>query len=180
MEPRMKQRRTAILLTGHPGVGKTTVIARVVEGLAGRALSGFTTREIRAGGERRGFRLETFDGKSAILAHVSLRSLDRVGRYGVDLAALDAIVEEALDPAAADVYIVDEIGRMECLSEKFVSAAEALLDSGKPVVATVALRGAGFIERVKRRPDVELWQVSRGNRDSLAERILARLEARKG
>ncbi len=166
----------AILLTGAPGDGKTTVVGKVAAGLRGRTIRGFTTAEIRSGRERQGFRLETFDGRSAVFAHVSIRSLHHVGKYGVDVAALDALVGEALDPRAnADVYLVDEIGKMECLSEKFVAAIKDLLDSGRPLVATVALLGSGFIEQVKRRPDVELLTVTRSNRDSLPDEILARL-----
>ncbi|MBI2218916.1 MAG: hypothetical protein HYU51_16645 [Candidatus Rokubacteria bacterium] len=48
---------------------------------------------------------------------------------------------------------VDEIGKMECLSRAFVEAVRALLDTAMPVVATVAARGGGFIEEVKRRRD---------------------------
>jgi nucleoside-triphosphatase len=170
------KKRPPILLTGAPGVGKTTVIRKVAARLVGRTIRGFTTAEIRSGGERRGFRLETFEGKAAVLAHVSIRSPYRIGKYGVDLAALETVVEDALDPRAnADVYLVDEIGKMECLSEKFVSAATELLDSGKCLVATIALRGSGFIESVKRRSDVVLWTVTRSNRDSLPDQILLRL-----
>jgi hypothetical protein len=45
-------------------------------------------------------------------------------------------------------------------------------------VATVALRGGGFIDGVKRRADVELWQVARANHDALPAAILARLRRR--
>ncbi len=170
-------KRRAILLTGAPGVGKTTVIRKVAAGLGGWTIRGFTTEEIRSGGERQGFRLETFDGKSAVLAHVSIRSVYRVGKYGVDVAALEALAGEALDPrAGADIYLVDEIGKMECFSEKFVAAARKLLDSGRPLVATVALRGSGFIEQVKCRSDVELRTVTRSNRDSLPDEILLLLQ----
>jgi nucleoside-triphosphatase len=166
--------RRSLLLTGPPGGGKTTVVRRVADGLADRRICGFVTEEIRVKGERQGFRLETFDGRSAVLAHVSNRSGPRVGKYGVNVPALEGVVEAALDPkAGADFYLVDEIGRMECLSEKFIAAMRRLLDSGKPVVATVARRGAGFIEHVKRRADVEVWQVTRSNRDKLPEKIIS-------
>ncbi len=177
MGEQSKRHRT-ILITGAPGAGKTTVIRKVAAGLSGRTIRGFTTAEIRSGRERQGFLLEAFDGKSVVLAHVSIRSPHRVGRYGVDVAAMESVVGEILDPRAnPDVYLVDEIGKMECLSEKFVAAAGSLLDSGKPLVATVALRGSGFIDQLKRRPDVELLTVTRSNRDSLPEEILALLPA---
>jgi nucleoside-triphosphatase len=73
----------------------------------------------------------------------------------------------------ADVYLVDEIGKMECLSQQFVAAIGRVLESGKPVVATVALHGEGLIDEVKRLPGIQIWQVTRENRDRLPDDILA-------
>jgi nucleoside-triphosphatase len=143
----------------------------VARALAGRRVAGVIAAEIREKGERQGFKIESLDGASEVLAHVRIRSPQRVGRYGVDVAALDRVVEAGLAPGA-EVYLVDEIGKMECLSPRFVAAVEALLAARTPLVATVAMRGCGFIERVKRRRDVELWAVSRANRDALPARIL--------
>jgi len=170
----MAESRRSLLLTGRPGGGKTTIVRRVADSLVDRRIRGFVTEEIRVKGERQGFRLETFDGRSALLAHVSDRSGPRVGKYGVNVPALEEVVDAALDPnAGADVYLVDEIGRMECLSERFIDAMTRLLDSGRPVVATIARRGGGFIEDVKRRSDVEVWPVTRSNRDELPGKILS-------
>ena len=69
------------------------------------------------------------------------------------------------------LYLVDEIGKMECLSPGFVDATRALLDAGVPLVATVGQRGGGFIAEAKRRPDVTLWEVTRANRDALPARV---------
>lgn len=77
------------------------------------------------------------------------------------------------------VYLVDEIGKMECLSERFVTSLRLLLDAGITVVATVAARGSGFIAEVKRREDCELWTLTRGNRDAMPERMLAWIRHRK-
>ncbi len=54
----------AILLTGPPGVGKTTAVKAVVTLLGGRA-GGFYTRELRHRGSRTGFEIVTLDGRSA-------------------------------------------------------------------------------------------------------------------
>ncbi len=166
LEPR------TLLLTGAPGVGKTTVIRRLATCLAGKQLRGFFTEEIREGGERKGFRLSGFAGPAQIIAHIDLPRRHRVGKYGVDVAAIDEAAA-LLDPEAmADVYLVDEIGKMECLSERFVIAMRRLLRSRIPVVATVALRGAGFIAEAKRLPRCVLWQVNAANRDDLVPRIV--------
>lgn len=65
-------REPIILLTGMPGVGNTTIIRRVAEGLSDRRLGGFVTEEIRHGRERVGFSLQTFDGHSTVLSHVEI------------------------------------------------------------------------------------------------------------
>ncbi len=180
--PGHKPAHPRILLTGPPGCGKTTVLLRVARGLAarGRPARGFVTREVRGpDGARAGFSIETLGGRArAVLAHVDFRDGPRVGRYGVDVRALDRPIAEELEPPPppGGAILLDEIGKMECLSPRFVAAVERLLDEAPaPVVATVAARGGGLIARAKARPDVEVWPVSRANRDDLPERILARL-----
>lgn len=163
----------ALLLTGRPGVGKTTVLRAAAEKLTAFVLVGFYTEEIRVGGERRGFRLITFDGQEAIFAHVDLPP-PRVSKYGVDVAAIDRFAATLRDPPdRAAIYLIDEIGKMECLSSRFVEAMRRLLDSGRPLVATIARRGGGFVEEVKRRRDVEVWTVTQATRDALPDRIVA-------
>lgn len=145
---------------------------RVAEGLAARKLGGFRTEEIREKGQRVGFGLESFDGARAVLAHVGIASAHRISRYGVDLEALGRFVDSTLDPAARpDVFLVDEIGKMECLSPRFVAAIERLLDGEIPMVATVAERGAGPIERVKWRQGAVLWTMTRASWDEIPGRV---------
>ena len=164
-----------LLLTGAPGVGKTTVLRKVAGGVPGWKVAGFYTEEMRsADDERCGFRLMCFDGRIGVMARVDFPGPHRIGKYGVDMEVIDALAPAALSlDQAADIYLVDEVGKMECLSERFIAAMASLLESGKPVVATVALHGEGFIDKVKHRPDVQIWQVTRANRDALPADILA-------
>lgn len=147
------------------------MLRRAAEELADLEIRGFTTEEIRQSGRRVGFRIETFDGASAVLAHVGIRSPDKVSKYGVDVAALDRVVEEQFPRKSASLVMIDEIGKMECLSPRFIETVESLLDSAKVFVATVALRGEGFMAAIQRRPDVVLWNVNRANRDELPARV---------
>jgi nucleoside-triphosphatase len=163
-----------LLLTGAPGIGKTTLIRKIAERLGDRRLNGFYTQEIRNLGQRLGFRLVTFSGEEGVIAHVRFRGIHRVGKYGVDVATIDRMVETALSPEErTDVYLVDEIGKMECLSERFVAAMRHLLEYQKPLVATLSKKGSGFIQDVKRRKDALLWEVTHQNRDALPNDVVA-------
>lgn len=163
-----------LLLTGAPGSGKTTVMRRVAAALATtRPLRGFYTEEIREGGRRQGFRLVSFEGKARVIAHADLPKRDRVGKYGVDVAGVDNAAALLAPDPAAHVFLVDEIGKMECLSARFVAAVRRLLAGRTPIVATVGLHGGGFIAEVKRLPACVLWDVTPGNRDELPARVVA-------
>jgi hypothetical protein len=96
-----------------------------------------------------------------------------LGKYGVDVEVLDNAAALLRPDPKARVYLVDEIGKMECLSERFVTAMRALISSGKPTVATIGARGGGFMAEVKRWPECELWEATHDNRDDLPVRILA-------
>jgi len=171
---------SVLLLTGVPGVGKTTVIQRVAALLREERPGGFYTEEIRERGERKGFRLRTFAGEERVIAHVDFSTRQRIGKYGVDVAALEEMVVKSLAPTPEiSVYLVDEIGKMECLSQQFVSSMQDLLSSGKPIVATVARHGTGFIAEVKQCPDCLLWEVTHENRTALPERAAAWLNERR-
>ncbi len=170
-----------LLITGRPGAGKTTVLRRAAALLPSRRIAGFYTEEIRAGGRSQGFRLVTFDGRAAVMAHLDVPGPARVGKYGVRVEVIDQLATTALALRPdVDLYLVDEIGAMECLSAVFVAAMRRLLDSGRPVVATVSRRGAGFMADVRRRPDAELWEATPANRDELPARVAAWVRRRGG
>jgi nucleoside-triphosphatase len=166
-----------LLLTGPPGVGKTTALRRVCDALPIKPLSGFYTEEVRARGVRQGFRLVTFDGEERTMADVRRSGPPRVGKYGVDVAAIDAVARRVLvpDPAVA-LFVIDEIGKMECLARGFVEVVRGLLARSCPLLATVALRGVGLIEEVKRDPRARLVHLTHENRDRVPGEVVRMLD----
>ncbi len=164
-----------LLLTGSPGCGKTTVLERVAAQLGDLRLAGFLTRELREQGQRVGFEAIGLRGGRVILAHVRFRSLVSVGRYGVDPECLIPLINDEMvrPPGTVDAYLIDEIGKMECHCRPFTEAVRRLLEGPVPLLATIALGGGGFIAEVKKRPDVQIVEVTDGNRQTLPEQIAA-------
>lgn len=170
-----------ILLTGPPGCGKTTAVVKIAGRLDARRIAGFCTEEIREAGTRKGFGWRRLDGRTGILAHVDIRGPHRVGKYGVDVDGFDRDVVPVLDPDAtrADLFVVDEIGKMECFSSAFIEAVRRLLDSDKSILATVAQKGGEFIREVKDHPSVRLFSLTAANRNDVAEQVAGMLATLK-
>ena len=154
-------------------MGKTTLIRKLYEALKDFHPVGFYTTEIREKGMRRGFELVNIEGKRGVLSHVDIKSRYRVGRYKVDVSGFEDFLDgiSFFDPSS-DMIMVDEIGKMECLSNKFDRIMKEVLDSEKWVIATIALKGAGLITEVKQRQDVKLFEITASNRDVLLSEIL--------
>src|SRR4030042_2576980 len=92
----VKERMTSIglikknlLITGLPGVGKTTLIKKLSEALKGLHPIGFYTEEIREGSERKGFELISLEGKRGLLSHTEIKSPFNVGNYKVDVKSFE-------------------------------------------------------------------------------------------
>jgi nucleoside-triphosphatase len=162
-----------ILLTGRPGVGKTTIIKQIVDRL-GDSAGGFYTTEIREGGRRQGFKIVTLDGKEGILSHVDIKHPPRVSKYGVNLRDLQEIGVTALRKAVAEAkwVIVDEIGKMELFSPAFREAIAGAIESDCVVVGTVMSGRNQWVDRVKNLPQVTVLEVTTANRDQMAQQVL--------
>ena len=174
--------KSNILITGPPAIGKTTLVKRLFDRLTDFQPAGFYTEEIRRKGQRSGFLLKSpegiEEGIEGILSHVDIQSPYRVSKYGVDVHGFEELLDKIkLDSPKTGLVIIDEIGKMECYSNKFVQIMNSLLDSRLPVIATIALKGGGFIADVRRRADIEWYELTRSNRNRALEDIVNRFTA---
>ncbi|MEA3345959.1 MAG: NTPase [Chloroflexota bacterium] len=172
--------RENILLTGRPGVGKTTVIRRVVEQLEGWKVHGFYSQEMREGRRRVGFQVVTLDGQRGRLAEVGFTSPYRVSRYGVDVESFERVALPTLAAPQADLIVVDEIGKMECFSRAFREAVQRALEGPAPVLGTIGRGGPPFMKSIRQREDVRLIEVTRANRMELPTRLAQMLIELRG
>lgn len=182
-----------VLVTGRPGVGKTTAVLKAVEELRkrGYTVGGFVTREERVGGRRAGFTMvDLVRGEQAYLARVG-EGWPRIGKYVVFVQELERLGVTAILNAIdqADIVVIDEIGPMELLSRKFKQAVLRALESQKPVLATIHYRASedDFGKAVLRRGDCRVVTVTEANRERAPQDIvklvldsLALLRARSG
>ncbi len=165
-----------ILLTGAPGVGKTTVIKKVAAALGAHA-SGFYTEEVRQANARTGFDIITLDGRRTVLSRKGLKSRHMVGKYGVDLQGIDAIAVSAIEDAVSNkkTLIIDEIGKMELFSEAFRHSVLRAFDFPNALVAVIMLKPNPFADAIKRDYGARMIEVTPANRDSLPPKILSEL-----
>ncbi|OGP69746.1 MAG: hypothetical protein A2169_10000 [Deltaproteobacteria bacterium RBG_13_47_9] len=162
-----------LLITGLPGVGKTTLIKKISEELRHLHPAGFYTEEIREEGVRKGFELISLEGRRGLLSHRDIKGPHRIGQYKVDLKGFEDFLDSIpFFYPLTRLIIIDEIGKMECLSDKFKKILIDILDSEKWVIGTIALKGSGLIAEIKEREDVKLFEISQSNRDSLLSEIL--------
>ncbi|MEM2466253.1 MAG: NTPase [Candidatus Bathyarchaeia archaeon] len=175
--------KRVLLITGSPGVGKTTLLLKVVEALRakGYSVGGMVSREVRPYGTRIGFEILDLgdNNKRGWLAHVQQEKGPRVGKYRVNLEDLNSVGVEAILRAVrkCDVIVIDEIGPMELFSKSFKLAALEALESGKLVIAVVHRKTCDkLIDYAKARKDTEIFNVTFENRDELHKVIVQKAE----
>ncbi len=170
----------AILVTGRPGSGKTTLVRRVLDSLQAPA-GGFYTRETRGrDGRRTGFELVTLDGEVATFAHVDIAGRDRVGRYGVELEALERVGVPAIDVAVAGgwLVVIDEIGKMELLSSAFQRSVVEAVRRNRVLFGTVMQARHPFADELKAQTDALVFELTAANRPSGEGRALIEAQVR--
>ncbi|HIQ23953.1 MAG TPA: NTPase [Pyrodictium delaneyi] len=162
------------LVTGRPGVGKTTLVRRVIEKLRkeGYELTGFFCPEVRQNGRRIGFKITSLDGSlEAWLARIEGCNGPRVGRYNTCQEAEEVArgTIERIDNA--DLIVIDEIGPMELRLRGIREIILRVLRSGKPGLFVVheRLSDREILPILQRRG--RWYRVTVENRDSLVNDV---------
>jgi len=127
-----------VLITGAPGIGKTTLVKHLLSDFRLLIVRGFYKEGIIEYGICKGFRTITFEYREQILAHIHIKGPERSGEYGVNVKGFEQLVLPELDLTQnTELILIDEIGRMEMKSKKFSKALDYVLDSNVPLIASV-------------------------------------------
>jgi nucleoside-triphosphatase len=161
-----------LLLTGPSGVGKTGLIRRLSEIFKEFNPAGFYTEEIIEDGMVKGFAVASLYGEARVFSHMNLKSKYSVGRFRIDMRGFENLLEGVFSKdKKTGLFIVDEIGKMECQSKKFSRLIVDLLHSGKPVVATIPEKGTGMISEIKKRNDIRLIEITADNHELVLKEL---------
>jgi nucleoside-triphosphatase len=167
-----------LFIAGTRGVGKTTLLREVTLSKRDR-IGGFYTEHILAGRVQKGFMIRTFDGQDRMLAAKGLKSPHQLGKYGVDLNALENVGVPALKLGlmSKDLIVIDEIGSMEMMSERFRLTLLEALTSTKPVLATIRAAAQPFSDHVKKLSDTQTLVLTKSNYAAVKQQVRKWIES---
>ena len=162
--------KSAYLVTGEPGIGKTTLIRQVVTTMRMRA-GGFYTEDLRTEGTREGFRIVTLDGDMALLAAAGHPGPVQVSKYGVAIDELERVGVAALRRALDRGYVMvaDEIGRMQLFSRPFRQTVLEAVKAGHPLLGTVMAGRNPYADRIKAHRNVQVITLTMENRQEVLD-----------
>ena len=169
-------------ITGLPNAGKTYALMKVIEMLEADhfKVGGMITEPIIINDRRVGFNVMSWGTKERrVFASIDIDSKIMVGKYGVDIAALEDVGVRALADASAnaDVIVIDEVGKMEVESESFVKAVKDAIDADKPLILTLHKKSRNpLLQDLRRRDDLRILEVTPVNRNLLPYKIVKLLK----
>lgn len=169
----MKNKKSVILLSGRPRIGKTAVIKKAIILLSSKA-KGFYCQEVRTNQKREGFEIITTRGEREYLAlrtpKVRFSEEAAFRDFKVNLKAINSVAVPSLLEAMHEnkIIIIDEIGPMEISSKPFRDIILRILDNTNSIaLGTIAQIPNSFLDTVKLHPRVLLINVTVNNRDNL-------------
>jgi nucleoside-triphosphatase len=182
-----------ILLTGEPGVGKSTLLGEIISELT-RSKEGFITKEIRTNGLRTGFQMESSKGQVGVIASTApiaptsfgatrVVAPTTFGKYYINTKEIERVIT-GLTFKETDLLYLDEIAPIQLCSPSFLELTQEWLDSSNDMIALIKKDGhliqdttiREFIQTVKRRPDVIIMELARSNYKDVKEDILKLLQ----
>ena len=81
-----------------------------------------------------------------------------------------------MPPSTDEVYIIDEIGKMELFSPLFKDFIKSIVEGNYFFITTAAISKIPFVDWVKSNPRIQLFQLTKSNREKLLTLIINKIE----
>ncbi len=178
-------------LTGKKGVGKSTLICRILEG-QGFSYGGFrTVVRMDEGRNRRVCHMVSAFSKQGLCDAASVPCKENRIFYCRNKDELFPAFQNVYEKIFAavekyenrlDLILMDELGAAERRYDRFRMLVNKWLDADIPVLGVLQQVDFDFLEGIKRRRDVALYEINEDNRETFAPIIgnAIRMEIKKG
>lgn len=168
---------THALIVGAQGVGKSTLIQKVLRELA-LPVSGYETKkEDGLADPALGTPIYIYPaGTEHVQAPERLLGYRACKNPVTFTEAFDRFAERLNSETDAGIVVLDEIGFMESGAESFRAAILKKLDGDVPVIAAVKNVDTPFLCQVREHPNCRCFHINEENRDALFPQVLAFLQ----
>lgn len=161
-----------IFLTGEIQVGKSTLLNKVISNLKG-SIGGFQTNRTVSNDSKEFFIHSLLDKNyiNKIATILFNENKTKVIPYTKSFEEIaDSIIRKSIN--ISDVIVLDELGFLESNAMNFQKSIFEALDSSKLVIGVLKARSTPFLDKIRERNDVIIYEVNKENRDSLLPDIL--------
>lgn len=166
-------KRTHILICGEVGVGKSTLIQRLLVRNS-REVYGFVTKKLEP--DENGFHPIYIHPAGAMQRRYEEKNL--IGTcdrriHNINLDAFNTLGATYLQSEPGGIILMDELGFMEAKAEAFTRAVFHALDGDIPVIAAVKARfDVPFLNEVRAHPKAKLCMITPDNREAMFDELL--------
>jgi nucleoside-triphosphatase THEP1 len=169
-----------IYISGCAKSGKTTLVQNILPHL-GEKVCGFYTKEVLENGRRKGFAVITSEGKEKMFASKEIQDVNepmikppvpRVGKYYVNIDILDDMLKDTFAKRHKEcVYLIDEIGKMELLSDRFRRIIDGLISKNVNLIATIGKIDKKLKRKISAGEDKKTFHLNPANREDIKKKI---------
>ena len=159
-----------IFLTGDINVGKSTLLNRIADNLSQLNIVGFQTSRYYKSKKLEGFYIENIENEypetekkfiGRCINNDHWIAIPEVfDNYGVKL------LEKALWQKP-DIFVMDELGFFENDAVKFQNMVFNILDADIPVLGVIKQKDTNFLNMIRNREDVKIFEITWENRESM-------------
>ena len=161
-----------LFIAGAADSIKTTIVRDAALSKKNRT-GGFYMEAIMAGRMNKGLMIRTLDGQDRMLASKTVKSNHFLGKFPVDLNALENVGVPALRLALTtkDMIVIDEVGTLEGMSARYKETLLECLNSSKPVLATIRSSNNAFTDQLKKLSNTQTILLTKTNAASVRAQI---------